>query len=59
MNPFVLSKTPAIFSAEGNLFFQPQRSYLNSSENNIALIKLAVASVHSSLQRGPLVGACV
>lgn len=46
----VLWKTRAIFSAEGNLFFQPQRPYLNSSENNIALIKLTVASVHSETQ---------
>lgn len=50
VNPFVLWKTRAIFSAEGNLFFQPQRSYLNSGENNIALIKLTVASVHSQTQ---------
>lgn len=50
MNPFVLRKTRAIFSAEGNLFFQPQRPYLNSGENNIALIKLTVASVHSTAQ---------
>lgn len=41
----------AIFSTEGNLFFQPRlRPYLNSGENNIVQIKVLVASVHSQTQ---------